>query len=324
MTTLKKVMSGEEGPGAPAHRGPPPPHHGGYGGGGYGGGGYGGGGYGGYGGGGGYGGYGGGGGYGYPPGPPGYGGAPPYGAPPYGGAPGYPPPAAMGGGGAARADRTAEQAAAGVRVQEFQSVSPHALYMPAPGALRLQQLFDAGNELVVQMDDRVWENLVQLDAPALLSLIDEAAGKLASGALRSVNAFMMSVTKRLLSEARGGGGHGHGGGYPGAPPGGGYGGGGGGGYAAYGGAGAAAAAAGADSLHMLPPALRSTAEDIIARRQPYLQRHHFDYSAVAVRMPQCFCCLLLCCSGWLPALFGMRWHAAWRTACKEAHACARA
>jgi hypothetical protein len=41
------------------------------------------------------------------------------------------------------------------------------------------------------MDDRVWEALTQLDTANLVSLVDEAGGKLASGSLRNVNAFMM-------------------------------------------------------------------------------------------------------------------------------------
>ncbi|GBF93896.1 hypothetical protein Rsub_06895 [Raphidocelis subcapitata] len=295
MATLKNVMAGEEGPGgrgpplpgggyhppAPAGPGgyggypPAPPAgawpadpYGGYRGGGGGGGGYGGGygaaaaGYGGYGGGAaGYGGYGG--------GATGYGG---YGAP-------VPAPAPLpggGGGGGARINRTAEQAAAGVRVEEFQSVHPSAAFVPAEGAIKLQQQFDAGVHLVTQLDDGVWESLTRLDPANLSSLIDEAGGKLASGGLRNVNAFMTSVAKRMLQEqasglAPGFGGGGGGGGYGGYGPGGG---GGGGGHMGGGG----------DALHMFPPHVRSVVEDMCARHAPFLQRSHFDASAVSALM----------------------------------------
>jgi hypothetical protein len=43
---------------------------------------------------------------------------------------------------------------------------------------------------VTQLDDGVWDSLTRLDPANLVSLIDEAGGKLASGALRNVNAFM--------------------------------------------------------------------------------------------------------------------------------------
>lgn len=41
------------------------------------------------------------------------------------------------------------------------------------------------------MDDKVWEALGNLDAQSLLALIEEAAGKLAQGGVRNINAFIM-------------------------------------------------------------------------------------------------------------------------------------
>jgi hypothetical protein len=82
-------------------------------------------------------------------------------APAFPAAPAYPgaPPAAAAGGVAAlaavpygalqgRANRGAEQAALGVRVNEFHALNPNAAMVHPAAALRLQQLWDGGNELV--------------------------------------------------------------------------------------------------------------------------------------------------------------------------------
>lgn len=196
---------------------------------------------------------------GFPPAPA-YGGAAPY-------QPALPAPPGLGGlvGGAAgalgRVNRGTEQAALGVRVGEFHALNPHAAFVHPAAALRLQQLWDAGNELVRAeradlpraarcaskpracgpacathdglrrlcllnpgsplvppsfehsllnlfpfhahpaaqvslLDEKAWEGLAQLDAGDAVSLVDETGGKLAAGAIRNVNAFVMVSGRR--------------------------------------------------------------------------------------------------------------------------------
>ncbi|KAI8474221.1 MAG: hypothetical protein J3K34DRAFT_408521 [Monoraphidium minutum] len=221
MTTLKRVMSGEEGPGA----------MGGYGGG-------------------------------YAA-PPAY--AAPYQQQPYGAAPGgFPAPPGAGGFPGLppapgvpgmRVNHGAEQAAAGVRVGEFHALNPNAACVAPQAALRLQQLWDGGNELVSLLDDKAWEGLSQLGAAEALSLVDETGGKLAAGQIRNVNAFIMSVARRMIQEAAMAPRYG-------APPAGGAGG----------------------ALYLLTPTLKATVEDMCRRHHPYLQLHHFDQSAASMLM----------------------------------------
>lgn len=59
-----------------------------------------------------------------------------------------PPPGVPPGWAAGRRSFGSDQAAAGVRVSEFHSLSPFAAYVHPAAAIKLQQLWDEGNELV--------------------------------------------------------------------------------------------------------------------------------------------------------------------------------
>ena len=122
-------------------------------------------------------------------------------------APAYPPPAAVVPGGprpgfippppkpelAGRYKGT-EQAALGVRINEFHALSSFAPYVHAAPAIKLQQLWDDGNELVSMLDDRAWEVLADLGPAEAVVSIDEAAKRLdepGGGQIRNINAYFM-------------------------------------------------------------------------------------------------------------------------------------
>lgn len=90
--------------------------------------------------------------------------------------------------------------AAGVRVAEFHDLSPFALYVHPEPAVRLQQLWDAGNELVSLLDDKAWEMLSDMAPGAALRTIDAVADKLAvPGGVRNVNAYFMVSVQGVVS-----------------------------------------------------------------------------------------------------------------------------
>lgn len=84
-----------------------------------------------------------------------------------------------------------EQAAMGVRVNEFHALSPFAPFVHSAPALKLQNLWDAGNELVSLLDDKAWEVLSELAAPEGLAVVEDAAQKLDSKQIRNINAYFM-------------------------------------------------------------------------------------------------------------------------------------
>ncbi|KAF8056246.1 hypothetical protein HT031_006434 [Scenedesmus sp. PABB004] len=101
---------------------------------------------------------------------------------------------------AGRRQYGADQAQAGVRVGEFHGLSPFAIYVHPSPSLKLQQLWDSGNELVSMLDDKVWQVLAELRAPEALEVIDEAAAAVANphSGIRNVNAYFMSVVKKFV------------------------------------------------------------------------------------------------------------------------------
>ena len=90
-------------------------------------------------------------------------------------------------------DRSMDQIALGVRVDEFHNLSMHAPMVHAAPALKLQQLWDDGCRLVSLLDDRAWEGLAALGAPEALVVIDEVAENMIRNAdgIRNINAFFM-------------------------------------------------------------------------------------------------------------------------------------
>jgi hypothetical protein len=101
-----------------------------------------------------------------------------------------------------------EQAALGVRINEFHALSSFAPYVHAAPAIKLQQLWDDGNELVSMLDDRAWEVLAELGPAEAVIAIDEAAKRLdepGSGQIRNINAYFMvsGVTAVVQSKVQG-------------------------------------------------------------------------------------------------------------------------
>eukprot|EP00879_Flechtneria_rotunda_P024758 GHRR01026265.1.p1 GENE.GHRR01026265.1~~GHRR01026265.1.p1 ORF type:complete len:565 (+),score=204.87 GHRR01026265.1:162-1856(+) len=108
--------------------------------------------------------------------------------------PGVPPEWAAG-----RKQYGAEQAQLGVRVAEFHGLSPFAVFVHPSPALKLQQLWDEGNELVSMLDDKVWQVLAETPAPEALAIIEEAGNALNNphAQIRNINAYFMSVVRKV-------------------------------------------------------------------------------------------------------------------------------
>ena len=92
-----------------------------------------------------------------------------------------------------------EQVQWGVRVDEFQALSPHAKYVHAAAALRLQQLWDLEqNKLVSVLDDNSWLLLAGLDAPNGVKVVNEVSErmKIAGDDLVTVNKIFVEVASK--------------------------------------------------------------------------------------------------------------------------------
>ncbi|WIA42633.1 hypothetical protein OEZ86_008606 [Tetradesmus obliquus] len=236
--------------------------------------------------------------------------------------PGVPPEWAAG-----RKQYGTEQGQLGVRTAEFHGLSPFAVFVHPSPALKLQQLWDDGNELVSMLDDKVWQVLAELPAPEALAIIDDAGQALLNphAQIRNINAYFMSVVRKVVPghlpghppghqgpPGRAGyGGRGYdrydsggddhyggrgGGGFRGGfrgrgrgPPGGGRGGGwhGGGDDGNGDGGGYRTATPRAPGIHLLPPAQRAKAEELCRDHAPLLRAEHFDEGVVATleRLP---------------------------------------
>ncbi|KAL6779827.1 hypothetical protein ACKKBG_A13895 [Auxenochlorella protothecoides x Auxenochlorella symbiontica] len=101
-----------------------------------------------------------------------------------------------------------EQLEWGVRVDEFHSLSPLAKYVHPAAALKLQQLWDAGNRLVSVLNDASFQCLAQLDAQAGVATVvetGEALRTLPPDDLVAANAVFASIAARHPRAAGGAG-----------------------------------------------------------------------------------------------------------------------
>lgn len=92
-----------------------------------------------------------------------------------------------------------EQVQWGVRVDEFQALSPHAKYVHAAAALRLQQLWDVEqNKLVSVLDDNSWLLLAGLDAPNGVKVVNEVSERMKTVGddLTTVNRIFVEVASK--------------------------------------------------------------------------------------------------------------------------------
>jgi len=92
-----------------------------------------------------------------------------------------------------------EQVQWGVRVDEFQALSPHAKYVHAAAALRLQQLWDVEqNKLVSVLDDNSWLLLAGLDAPNGVKVVNEVSERMKTVGddLTTVNRIFVDVASK--------------------------------------------------------------------------------------------------------------------------------
>eukprot|EP00775_Hariotina_reticulata_P007087 gene7087-7300_t len=114
--------------------------------------------------------------------------------------PGVPPEWAAG-----KKQYGAEQGQLGVRISEFHQLSPFAAFVHPSPAMKLQQLWDDGNELVSMLDDKVWQVLAELPAPEALAVIAEAGDALANPNqhIRNINAYLMSVVRKVAPHGTG-------------------------------------------------------------------------------------------------------------------------
>lgn len=93
-----------------------------------------------------------------------------------------------------------EQVQWGVRVDEFQALSPYAKYVHPAAALRLQQLWDVDqNKLVSVLDENSWLALAGLDAPNSVKVVNDVAEKmkLAPDDLDTINAIFLSIASKF-------------------------------------------------------------------------------------------------------------------------------
>jgi len=93
-----------------------------------------------------------------------------------------------------------EQVQWGVRVDEFQALSPYAKYVHPAAALRLQQLWDVDqNKLVSVLDENSWLALAGLDAPNSVKVVNDVAEKmkLAPDDLDTINAIFVSIASKF-------------------------------------------------------------------------------------------------------------------------------
>lgn len=92
-----------------------------------------------------------------------------------------------------------EQVQWGVRVDEFQALSPHAKYVHPAAALRLQQLWDLEqNKLVSVLDDNSWLLLAGLDAPNSVKVVNEVSDRMKTTGddLVTVNRIFVEVASK--------------------------------------------------------------------------------------------------------------------------------
>lgn len=183
-----------------------------------------------------------------------------------------------------------EQAAMGVRVGEFHTLSAHAPYVPQQVAMQLQLLWDSGNQLVSLLDEGSWRALTELEPAAGLQVVNEVAEAMNSQTIRNINAYLIAIAKKHFNMARsvnplspggpvfGMGGYGGAGAVgaispdPYAGMGGGVGGGGGGG----GSGGGPSGQKGIAALHKLQGPLRERAQGLLEQHNGTLRETHFD------------------------------------------------
>lgn len=93
-----------------------------------------------------------------------------------------------------------EQVQWGVRVDEFQALSPYAKFVHPAAALRLQQLWDVDqNKLVSVLDENSWLALAGLDAPNSVKVVNDVAEKMkmAPDDLDTINAIFLSIASKF-------------------------------------------------------------------------------------------------------------------------------
>ena len=93
-----------------------------------------------------------------------------------------------------------EQVQWGVRVDEFQSLSPFSKYVHPAAALHLQQLWDSeSNKLVSVLNETSWEQLAGLDAASSVTAINEVveAMKTAPDDIGTINALFLRTAAKF-------------------------------------------------------------------------------------------------------------------------------
>eukprot|EP01025_Chloroclados_australasicus_P047856 TRINITY_DN539_c0_g2_i1.p1 TRINITY_DN539_c0_g2~~TRINITY_DN539_c0_g2_i1.p1 ORF type:complete len:520 (+),score=85.72 TRINITY_DN539_c0_g2_i1:290-1849(+) len=88
-----------------------------------------------------------------------------------------------------------EQAQMGVRVLEFHNLSEYAAYVHPAAALKLQQLWDAGINVLSEMNSQSWEALAMLNGDDAVVILEDTGQMLKSGELRNLNGYFLSKAR---------------------------------------------------------------------------------------------------------------------------------